>query len=80
MRVPVAVHRVGFSQSHYGGRRWQGKLRRRQQRGRLDRLWRPGSKSPQLVRGEVRRGRGQSRGLAGGGLKGCGLRRAGTGA
>lgn len=25
MRVPVAVHRVGFSQSHYGGRRWQGR-------------------------------------------------------
>ncbi|XP_055468283.1 translation initiation factor IF-2-like [Psammomys obesus] len=25
VRVPVAVHRVGFSQSHYGGRRWQGR-------------------------------------------------------
>lgn len=70
MRVPVAVHRVGFSQSHYGGRRWQGKVRRRQRRGRLDPSWCPGSKSPQLVRGEVGRGRGQSRRLAGGGLKG----------
>lgn len=25
VRVPVAVHPVGFSQSHYGGQRWQGR-------------------------------------------------------
>lgn len=75
----MAVHRVGFSQSHYGGWRWQGKLRRRGQ-GKVDPSRRPGSQSPEPVRREVGRGRDQSRGLAGVGWEGRGLRRAGTGA
>lgn len=65
MRVPVAVHPVGFSQSHYGGRRWQGKLRRRR-RGKLHLSWRLAFKSPQPDRGEVDRGCSQSWGFGGG--------------
>lgn len=79
VRVPVAVHPVGFSQSHYGGQRWQGKLRRRRRRrwrwrwrqGRQDPTCCPGSGIPSPAQGEVARGRRQRPGAGGGWPKGA---------